>query len=122
MKKIIINQFIFFLKYMAKSRKNRKTLTPWQTHVSQTKQSTGLKGPALFKQASKTYDKNQKGGSTAGHYASNERHSVANNASSVQSGGNSRWSYSSVTDSQPASVGGSRRSRSSRSSRRSRRR
>lgn len=100
---------------MVKSRKNGKKLTSWQKHVSQTKKSNpSLKGPSLFREASKTYDKKQMGGSTAGHHASNERHSVSNNAASVQSGGNCKWYSSSETDSQPASVGGSRRSRRSR--------
>jgi len=114
MERIIVNQFIFFYYYMAKSRKNGKQLTSWQKHVSQTKKSNpSLKGPVLFREASKTYNKKQMGGSTAGHHASNERHSFANNAASVQSGGNCKWSYSSETESQPASVGG-RRSRRSR--------
>ena len=73
----------------------------------------GVKPKVAFKNASKTYKK-QMGGSTAGHHASNERHSVVNNAASVQSGGTCKWSYSSETDSQPSSVGGSRRSRRSR--------
>ena len=94
-----------------------KKLTRWQQHVQDyMKKNPGVKPKVAFKNASKTFKK-QMGGSTAGHHASNERHSVANNAASVQSGGNSRWAYSSETESQPATVGG-RRSRKLRRTRR----